>query len=113
MNHKHRYRRAFALAAGVALLATASPAYALSSDTTGAEAYGNSNGNYRVYDTLCDGHSAYGLYINEGASGQARRNNNGGCNTILSGTFAAPVSAVKACRDKTLAPDNCGGWNEW
>ena len=104
---------AIAVVAGVSLLGTSSPAFAISSDTTGSEAYGNSTGEYRVYDTKCDGDSAYGRFVEKGTTGIQRRNNKSGCNTMVTADMGSAITSVQACRDTTLAKDNCGGWNEW
>lgn len=112
---RNKLGRSFAIAAiaGFALFGAAAPATALSSDTTGSEAYGNSSGEWRVYDTKCDGDSAYGKFIEQGASGIQRRDVTSGCNTNAGGDLGNAVTSVQACRNTTLAPDNCGGWNEW
>jgi hypothetical protein len=112
---KINFWRSLALAAvaGVALLGTSSQAIAISSDTTGSEAYGDSTGTFRVIDTKCDGDPAYGRFIEQGNSGIQRVNNKSGCGSTVSGDLGNAITSVQACRDTTLAKDNCGGWNEW
>jgi len=105
-------RCAIATVGGIAVLGTASPAFAFRSDTTGAAAYGNKDGIWRVYDTKCDGHTAYGLFVELGTSGSQRKNNDKGCDTKSEGDIGKTIIAVKACRNVRTGPDNCGGWNE-
>ncbi|MFI7678598.1 hypothetical protein [Actinophytocola sp. NPDC049390] len=76
---------AIAAIAGVALFGAAGPANAISSDTTGSNAYGNSDGDWKVYDTKCDGDSAYGRFIEKGTTGIQRKNNTSGCGSVASG----------------------------
>lgn len=106
-------RGAIAAAAAVTALGLAAPALAISSDTTGAEAYGNSSGTWHVYDTKCDAESAYGNFIEKNHTGVQRKNNTSGCNTVAKGDIGDAITSVQACRDVTAAKDNCGGWNEW
>jgi hypothetical protein len=78
-------RGAIAAAATFAALGLAAPALAISSDTTGAEAYGNSSGTWPVYDTKCDSESAYGNFIEKNHTGVQRKNNTSGCDTVSKG----------------------------
>ncbi|NUT51560.1 MAG: hypothetical protein HOV94_30325 [Saccharothrix sp.] len=113
MKPKFMLRSAIAAVAAATALGLASPALAISSNTTGAEAYGNSTGEWRVYDTKCDSESAYGNFVEKNTSGVQRKNNTSGCNTMVKGDIGDAVTSVQACRDVTLGTDNCGGWNEW
>ena len=106
-------RCAVATVGGVTVLGLASPAFAISSDTTGSNAYGDSTGTWRVYDTKCDAESAYGNFIEKGTTGIQRKNNNAGCDTHAEGDIGNAITSVQACRDVTAGRDNCGGWNEW
>ena len=110
---KFKLHLAVAAVAGFTALGVASPALALSSDTTGSRVYGDSNGYWIVEDTLCDSESAYGNFIEKGTTGIQRKNNKSGCNTDVDGDIGSAITSVQACRDVTLGKDNCGGWNEW
>lgn len=105
-------RCAVAVVGGITVLGTASPAFALISDTAGARAYGASNGYWWVRDTKCDGESVYGNFREKGVSGIQRKNNESGCGTEERGDIGNTITHVQACRDVTAGTNNCGGWNE-
>ncbi|MFE7503814.1 hypothetical protein [Promicromonospora sp. NPDC057488] len=105
---------ALALAVSGALIGSASPALAtVFSDTTGSRVEGHSSGNVVVSDTQCDGDPAYARFIENGESDEQRYTNSNGCGTTYTRDFGGAITSVKACRDRELQVDNCGGWNEW
>src|SRR5687767_8152188 len=89
-------RCAVAVVGGVAVLGTASPAFAFISDTAGARAYGASNGYWWVRDIKCDGESAYGRFVEKGVSGIQRRDNKAGCGTEERGDIGNAITRVQA-----------------
>lgn len=105
---------ALALVAVCALTGAASPAFAdVHSDTTGSMVSGLSNGRVYVEDTLCDGDPPYARFIESGEANEQRYTNHNGCGTNYYRDFGNSITSVKACRDRELQRDNCGGWNEW
>ncbi|WP_144065566.1 hypothetical protein [Lentzea albidocapillata] len=98
---------------GVAVLGTASPASAITSETTGARAYGGSNGDWSVQDVGCDAMPVYGRFTEKGVPGFQRMDNKSGCGTEEQGNIGNTITTVQACRDVPVGRDNCGGWNEW
>lgn len=114
MKNKNWRHYVLALVAAFALTGGVAPASAtVFSDTTGSYAEGHSNGHVVVSDTLCDDDPAYARFIENGEADEQRWTMHEGCGSTYYKDFGSAITSVKACRDRTAARDNCGGWNEW
>ena len=60
-----------------------------------------------VTDTKCDADSAYGRYKYSSGGTVYRRDNDSGCNMVVSKYASSTIWYIKACRNTTWAPDNC------
>ncbi|THV30014.1 hypothetical protein [Glycomyces paridis] len=106
----------FAAAAGAMLvLGLSAPAFAATSTTTGSKVeHGPASSHIMVTDTKCDADSAYGLYKYSSAGEVYRRENDTGCNSVVSKYSDSTIWYIKACRNTTWASDNCdSNWRKY
>ncbi|MER8001136.1 hypothetical protein [Streptomyces sp. NPDC095613] len=118
MSQNKSFRTAAVAVFTVALLGGASPAFAeyLDSASRGASAWSNggdyANRGVAVKDTSSDGHSVYVNYDRKNNKGLRMNNNAGSGNTVYSSeSVSNPVTALRACTNKQLAPDECGAYD--
>ncbi|MFE7536814.1 hypothetical protein ACFU67_21345 [Streptomyces rhizosphaericola] len=109
-----RARRFMAGIIGATLLASASPAFALSVEIDGAKASTKKKEGYkliRVYDTKGDSNSVYGNYHRQASPSTERTlHNRGGSGTHAVSGSGSKILDQKACVSIDLWPDRCSSW---
>lgn len=91
--------------ASVLAIASAAPAFAITSPDGGSTAT-KSGSTFKVRDAKCDGYGAYG---NWGGTTSKRLDNWSGCNTTVEKNVGA-VGSYRACTNIPLGTDSCSIW---